>query len=356
MTHLPSLHKAALPLAITMGDPCGIGPEIIVKSFAQDAQATQGVFVVGDVGVMRRAASLVRESATCNIVEISQPEEAIGLPPHDLPVLQALPTLPELPWGHIHPLAGQAAGDCVFWAARAALNGQVGAIVTAPLHKEALSAAGAPYDLYPGHTELLQAESAAFLHQKVQDVPVRMMLANDELRTVLVSIHVSLRQAIEAVTLDNVLQTIAITHAALSAMLGRSPRIAVAGLNPHAGEGGLFGSEELNIIAPAVRQAKAMGWDVTGPIAPDTVFMRARNTAQRPGEFDVVVAMYHDQGLIPVKYMGVEQGVNVTLGLPLVRTSPDHGTAFDIAGQGVADASSLLQALRMARQLVVQKK
>ena len=355
MTNSDASLRAALPLAITMGDPCGIGPEIIVKAFAQDKPTTQGAFVVGDVGVVRRAASLVRESATCSIVEISHPEEAIGLPPDALPVLQALPALPELPWGQIHPLAGQAAGDCVFWAARAALNGQVGAIVTAPLHKEALSAAGAPYDLYPGHTELLQAESAAFLHQKVQDVPVRMMLANDELRTVLVSIHVSLRQAIEAVTLENVLQTIAITHEALAVLLGRTPRIAVAGLNPHAGEGGLFGREELEIIDPAVQRAKAMGMDVHGPIAPDTVFMRARNPVGGPGEFDVVVAMYHDQGLIPVKYMGMEQGVNVTLGLPLVRTSPDHGTAFDIAGQGVADASSLLEAIRMARSLVARR-
>ena len=189
----------------------------------------------------------------------------------------------------------------------------------------------------------------------MSDVPVRMMLANEQLRTVLVSIHVSLRQAIEAVTLPNVLETIGITHQALQATLGRSPRIAVAGLNPHAGEGGLFGREEIDIIAPAVAMARAQGVNVLGPIAPDTVFMRARRTSDHESEFDVVIAMYHDQGLIPVKYMGVEHGVNVTLGLPLVRTSPDHGTAFDIAGQGVADASSLLEAIRMARALVAHR-
>ena len=176
---------------------------------------------------------------------------------------------------------------------------------------------------------------------------MRMMLANDELRTVLVSIHVSLRDAIDAVTFDNVLQTLRIADQALRRLLGRAPRIAVAGLNPHAGEGGLFGREERDVIIPAVDAARAGGLDAAGPFAPDTVFMRARK-----GEFDVVVAMYHDQGLIPVKYLGVEQGVNVTLGLPLVRTSPDHGTAFDIAGTGRADAASLVQAVRMARTLI----
>jgi len=153
------------------------------------------------------------------------------------------------------------------------------------------------------------------------------------------------------VTFDNVLQTLQITHQALSATLSRAPRIGVAGLNPHAGEGGLFGTEEHSIIAPAIAAARVLGLDVHGPFAPDTVFMRARHTAHKPGEFDVVVAMYHDQGLIPVKYLGVEQGVNVTLGLPLIRTSPDHGTAFDIAGTGKADASSLIAAVRMASQL-----
>jgi 4-hydroxythreonine-4-phosphate dehydrogenase len=181
--------------------------------------------------------------------------------------------------------------------------------------------------------------------------PVRMMLANDELRVVLVTIHQSLRKALDAVTFDAVLDTLRITHASVPAWGGGPPRIAVAGLNPHAGEGGLFGDEEVRIIAPAIAAARAQGLDVQGPFPPDTVFMRARRRAGHAEPFDVVVAMTHDHGLIPVKYLGVEQGVNVTLGLPFVRTSPDHGTAFDIAGRGVADASSLVAALRAARAL-----
>ncbi|MFY9511191.1 MAG: 4-hydroxythreonine-4-phosphate dehydrogenase PdxA, partial [Rubrivivax sp.] len=212
------------------------------------------------------------------------------------------------------------------------LAGQGRAVVTAPIHKEALAAAGVPY---PGHTEMLQALSGG--------APVRMMLANDELRVVLVTIHQSLRNAIEALDFEAVLSTIRITHRSIGL---RNPRIAVAGLNPHAGEGGLFGREEIEFIAPAVQAARAEGIAASGPYAPDTVFMRARR-----GAFDAVVAMTHDHGLIPVKYLGVEQGVNVTLGLPFVRTSPDHGTAFDIAGQGVADASSLVAALRAARSM-----
>jgi 4-hydroxythreonine-4-phosphate dehydrogenase len=160
-----------------------------------------------------------------------------------------------------------------------------------------------------------------------------------------------LRDALDAITADQVMRTLQITHDALLRLLGRAPRIAVAGVNPHAGEGGLFGREEIEVLQPVIAQAKAKGMQVHGPFAPDTVFMRARHAPGHPGEFDVVVAMYHDQGLIPVKYLGVEQGVNVTLGLPLIRTSPDHGTAFDLAGQGRADASSLMQALRMARRL-----
>jgi 4-hydroxythreonine-4-phosphate dehydrogenase len=236
----------------------------------------------------------------------------------------------------------------VTWAAHAALRNEVSAIVTAPLHKEALAAAGVPY---PGHTELLQACAAMHAEVAVTDMPVRMMLANDELRTVLVSIHVSLRDAIEAVTVENILQTLRITHQAQLRATGQAPHMGVAGLNPHAGEGGLLGREEFDIIIPALQQARTEGMWVSGPFAPDTVFMRARNTADKRGEFDVVIAMYHDQGLIPVKYLGVDEGVNVTLGLPLVRTSPDHGTAFDLAGTGKASPASFLAALAMARKL-----
>ncbi len=224
-------------------------------------------------------------------------------------------------------------------------------MVTAPLHKEALAMAGEPY---PGHTELLQAEGSPAGHPPA---PVRMMLANDQLKTVLVTIHVSLRQAIEQVTFDSVLETLRITHRSAALWGQARPRIAVAGLNPHAGEGGLFGDEELRIIGPAIEAARREGIEAIGPLAPDTVFMRARHAPpEHPGEFDVVVAMYHDQGLIPVKYLGLDQGVNVTLGLPFVRTSPDHGTAFDLAGTGRADPSSLAAAANMARALVAGRK
>jgi 4-hydroxythreonine-4-phosphate dehydrogenase len=341
------------PIAITLGDPAGIGPEIIARAFRAQPDITRGCFVVGDLGTLRRAAQLVRGEgqASLPVARIEAPAEALDMPPNCLPLLQLGELAAPVPFGHISAEAGRLAGRCVVWAAQAALRGDIAALVTAPLHKEALAAAGAPYDRFPGHTEMLQAEAAAFMGKSVADVPVRMMLANDELRTVLVSIHMSLRDAIEAVTPDNVLQTLRITHDSLQRVLGRAPRIGVAGLNPHAGEGGLFGREEIEIIGPAMARARAQGMNVSGPFAPDTVFMRARAKGGQPGEFDVVVAMYHDQGLIPVKYLGVEKGVNVTLGLPLVRTSPDHGTAFDIAGTGKADASSLVEAIRMARQL-----
>ena len=345
---------APLPLAITLGDPAGIGPEIIAKAFRDQPEALRGCFVAGDVASVRRGAQCVQPpdvQVGLPVAEIDTPAQALTAPPGCIPVLQVVPAQALVPLGQVSAQAGRIAGDCVTWAARAALRGEVAAIVTAPLHKEALAAAGAPYDQYPGHTELLQAEAAAHLGRAVADVPVRMMLANDELRTVLASIHMSLRDAIESVTARNILETLRISHESVGAALRKAPRIAVAGLNPHAGEGGLFGREEIEQIAPAIAQARAEGIDAQGPFAPDTVFMRARHTPQRAGEFDVVVAMYHDQGLIPVKYLGVEQGVNVTLGLPFVRTSPDHGTAFDLAGRGIASADSLLSAVRMARAL-----
>ncbi len=340
-----------LPLAITLGDPCGIGPEIIAKAWLQAPALTQACFVAGDVSVMRRAAAVAAPSLVLPVCEITEPAQALVVPPRCVPVLQVVSAAPPLPWGQVDARAGRMAGEAVVWAAQAALRGEVAALVTAPLHKEALHAAGAPWTAYPGHTELLQAEAARHVGVGVEAMPVRMMLANDELRTVLVSIHVALRDALDAITHEQVLQTLRITHASLCRLLGRAPRIAVSGVNPHAGEGGLFGREEIEVLQPAIAQARAEGLDVQGPFAPDTVFMRARRKAGECGEFDVVVAMYHDQGLIPVKYLGVEQGVNVTLGLPLIRTSPDHGTAMDLAGQGKADASSLIQALRMAKQL-----
>ncbi len=342
-----------LPLAITMGDAAGIGPEIIAKAFRDAPEALRGCFVAGDVATLRRAAAIVQGAGVpLPVALIERPADALAVPPRCVPVLQVVepPAVP-VPLGRISAVAGRMAGDAVDWAARAALRGDIAGLVTAPLHKEALSAAGDPYARYPGHTELLQAVAAEHLGKPVAELPVRMMLANDELRTVLVSIHLSLRDAIEKVTVGNILQTLRIAHTSVGAALQRQPRIAVAGLNPHAGEGGLFGREEIEAIAPAIAQARAEGIDAQGPFAPDTVFMRARGFA----EFDVVVAMYHDQGLIPVKYLGVEQGVNVTLGLPLVRTSPDHGTAFDLAGSGRADAASLLAAVRMARRMAQTK-
>jgi 4-hydroxythreonine-4-phosphate dehydrogenase len=332
-----------------MGDAAGIGPEIVIKAFRDAPHVTRGCFAVGDLATLRRAARAVRgEGVEIPAALIDSPVDALRAPPRCIPVLQAGGLASPPNWGEVSADAGQAAAECVVWAARAALRGEIAALVTAPLHKEALAAAGV---MFPGHTELLQAQAAAWLGKGVAEVPVRMMLANDELRTVLVSIHVSLREALAAVTFENILQTLRITHEAVGRALGRVPHIAVAGLNPHAGEGGLFGREEIDTITPAIRAARAEGLHVSGPLAPDTVFMRARAAGGRPGEFDVVVAMYHDQGLIPVKYLGVEKGVNVTLGLPLVRTSPDHGTAFDIAGTGRADASSLIEAIRVARRL-----
>ena len=341
------------PILITMGDASGIGPEIIAKAFAAAPNDLAGCVVVGDVAIMRRAASWVANPLALPVALLESLDAADSTPPYCIPVLQKCELIAPVSIGLVNGVVGQAAADCIVWAARAVLHGQASAMVTAPVNKEALSAAGGWAAQFPGHTEMLQFEAARFLGKPVQDVPVRMMLANDELKTVLVSIHMSLRQAIEAVTFENVLQTLRITHNALSKTLGRAPHIGVAGLNPHAGEGGLFGSEEQTIIAPAIAVAKAEGMQVSGPFAPDTVFMRARAKNGQPGEFDVVVAMYHDQGLIPVKYLGVEQGVNVTLGLPLVRTSPDHGTAFDIAGTGQADEASLVAAIRMARRLAV---
>ena len=326
-------------IAITQGDPCGIGPETIARAVA--AAATGPAVVVGDVAVLRRA--VAHCGLLLPVAQLDKPADALQAPPGCIAVWQPpglAVGLAQLPMGQVQAAAGRAAALCIEAAAALALRGEVAAIVTAPIHKAALAAAGIHY---PGHTELLQALCGG--------VPVRMMLANDELRVVLVTIHMALRRAIDALDFDAVLQTLRIAHRSAAAWGMASPRIAVAGLNPHAGEGGLFGDEEIRFIAPAVAAARAEGIKAHGPFAPDTVFMRARNTAAHPGEFDLVLAMTHDHGLIPVKYLGVEQGVNVTLGLPIVRTSPDHGTAFDIAGMGTADASSLIAAIRMARRL-----
>ncbi|MGM9514700.1 4-hydroxythreonine-4-phosphate dehydrogenase PdxA [Roseateles sp. DB2] len=337
------------PLLITQGDACGIGPEVAVAAWAAE-QAPPGappLCLVGDLAVWRRALRLAGLDFPTALLD--DPSQAAHVPARCLPVWQPsgmAPGLVEEPLGQISARAGAAAARCIEAAVAAIQSGQGGGLVTAPIHKEALHAAGVPF---PGHTEMLQALATP---AGGSAPPVRMMLANEELRTVLVTIHVSLRQAIEQVTTAAVLQTLRITQDSLRRFGIRMPRIAVAGLNPHAGEGGLFGDEELREIIPAIEAARAEGIDAQGPFPPDTVFMRARHAPpHHPGAFDVVVAMTHDHGLIPVKYLGVEQGVNVTLGLPFVRTSPDHGTAFDIVGRGLADASSMRAALRMAWQL-----
>ncbi len=335
-----------LPIALSMGDPAGIGPETILKAFALHAADMQGVCVIGNFSVMQRQQAYLsahlRSAIQCH--KVIAPADALQLPTGHVPVINVT-TDADIQTGRVTAAAGRMAADAVSWAARAVLRNEFSALVTAPLHKKALSLAGVDF---PGHTEMLQALSAEHLGLPVAKVPVRMMLSSPGLRVVLVSIHVSLRQAIDAVTTDNVLQTLDIIHRSWPSLCGRNPRIWVAGLNPHAGEEGLFGLEEIQVIAPAVTRARVLGIQVQGPFPPDTVFMQARK-ARGDDAPDVVVAMYHDQGLIPVKFLGIEHGVNQTLGLPFVRTSPDHGTAFDIAGQGLADPRSLLAAVRAAR-------
>ena len=323
------------PIAVTMGDPAGIGPEIVLKLLADPVSDTMAkpVAAAWPDGENPPAPTFIVYGDPILLVREAR---HLGLNPERLHI-RSCSTLPaDLPVGRVDARAGDAAFLAVRQAALDALVGRVRAVVTAPLNKEAMNAAG---HRYPGHTQIL-AELAG-------GVPVRMMLANQELRTVLVTIHAPLRQAIESLSSRSVLDTIRITHRHLQTTGIARPRIAVAGLNPHAGEAGLIGREEIEIIAPAIDAARAEGIDASGPHAPDTVFMRARGFAR----FDVVIAMYHDQGLIPVKYLGLEDGVNITIGLPFVRTSPDHGTAFDIAGQGIADTRSMAAAIRMADEM-----
>lgn len=326
------------PIAITMGDPAGIGPEIIAMLWRDHPRAMADVVVYGDPCVMARA---------CELVGVPLPIHALR-GRHCKPDGTAMSTLPH--YGAVSAAAGLAAAHAVEDAAQAALCGIVSAIVTAPLHKESLARAGLSH---PGHTELLQALCAQHLNRPIDALPVRMMLANDELRVVLVTIHMPLRAALESLNQTTITQTITMTNEFLRRIGITQPRIAVAGVNPHAGEGGLFGREELDIVAPAITHANGLGAHSDGPFAPDTIFLRAKKKAgEQRGEFDAVIAMYHDQGLIPVKYLGLDCGVNVTLGLPLIRTSPDHGTAFDIAGSGQANPAGLLYALKQAQNFV----
>ena len=315
------------PLAITMGDPAGIGPEIVAKFFA----ALPGVpaIVVGDAGILTRAIALLQ--LDLHIFMIKSPNQA-QFAPHRINLIAASALPHDLAFGKVDARAGKAAYDYVIAAIDMAKAGDISGIVTAPLAKESLKAAGLKY---PGHTEILADKSATS--------DFAMMLANEHIKVILVSIHVSLKDAVKLVTRARVLKTIELAALACAAYCIEKPRIAVAGLNPHAGEDRMFGDEDADEIAPAIADARAMGLDASGPYPGDTVFMRAKK-----GEFDIVVAQYHDQGLIPVKYLGIENGVNVTIGLPFVRTSVDHGTAFDIAGTGKADANSLIYAYNQA--------
>lgn len=324
---------SAQAIGFTMGDAAGIGPELLVKLF--DAGLPHPAVVYGDAGILQRTCLRLGLDHRLRIESITQPN--LPLPgPGVMGVLnrwRALP--PDLPPGQLDARAGQGAYEYLCHAIDDAKTGHLRAVVTAPLNKLAMQAAGLDF---PGHTEILASRTGT--------TDYAMMLANPELRVILVTIHIALSQVPKYITVENELRTISLAqHACTMAGITR-PRIAVAGLNPHAGEGGRFGDEEARIISPAITQARALGMNVSGPWPGDTIFMRARR-----GEFDIVVAQYHDQGLIPVKYLGVEQGVNVTVGLPFVRTSVDHGTAFDIAGQGIADPSSLLAAYTMALRM-----
>lgn len=320
------------PFAVSLGDPAGIGPEIALRACLAPGAAR--AVLIGAPSVAARARDLVAPGV--DLVRLDNigdrvPEGALGI------VATGEDRL--CPYGAVSAEAGQAAYDAILRAIELSLSGEAAGIVTAPIHKEALAAAGITF---PGHTEMLEEFSGV----RAAGGRVAMMLANDELRTVLVTIHLSLRDAIDQADFAAQMRAMRLAQAGCRAFGIDAPRVAVAGLNPHAGEGGLFGREEIDIIAPAIAAARAEGIDASGPWPGDTVFMQARR-----GRFDVVVAQYHDQGLIPVKYMGLEKGVNVTLGLPFVRTSPDHGTAFDIAGQGIADPASMITALQMADQM-----
>ncbi len=322
-------------LAITMGDPAGIGPEIVLKALLHaDVYAHARPLVVGDRKTLERAANWVDATRLAYDV-VSQPEDGQYQPGTiTLLDLQSSPS-DGYAIGQVTAEAGRAAVEFVFAACDLAMAKKVDAVVTAPLNKAAMHLAGFKY---PGHTELLTERTGADR--------VSMLLVGPSLRVVHVSTHVSLKEAINRITRKRVDEVIAIAFEACQALGIESPRIAVAGLNPHASEGGLFGDEEAREIIPAIEAARQRGLNVSDPQPPDTVFLRASK-----GEWDIVVAMYHDQGHIPMKLLAFDSGVNVSIGLPILRTSVDHGTAFDIAGTGRASEESMLAAIEVAIQL-----
>ncbi len=321
-------------IAVTMGDPAGIGPEIICRACgAPELAGRCRLLAVGDAGRLQLAGAICGWPG--RVRPITGPDEA-RFEPGTLDCLQVAGVPADLPWGRLDARAGEAAYQAVAAAAALAVHGAVDALCTAPLNKEALHLAG---HRYPGHTELLAELTGAEHHA--------MLLTCPGLRVVHVPTHIGLVDAVARITPERIWEVIQLGEAALRRAGIAQPRIALCGLNPHAGENGLFGhGEERERIEPAVRRARAAGIAVEGPLPADTLFVRAVR-----GQFDLVVAMYHDQGHIPVKVLGLDAGVNVTLGLPVVRTSVDHGTAFDIAGRGVADHHSMVAALLAAIEL-----
>jgi 4-hydroxythreonine-4-phosphate dehydrogenase len=321
-------------LLITMGDAAGIGPEIIARGWPQLNGFCRPI-VVGDLGRLRWALTLFGLRTAIQAINATSEAE----PDRDLilclegskeDVSQVVP-------GRISSSAGQAAYDYLCSAIDLSLAGAADGIVTAPLHKEGLRAAGLPH---PGHTEILA--------ERTRTSSFAMMLYGDGLGVVHVTLHLALRDVFQHLSTRAVLEKIRLLDGVMTRLLGRRARVGVAALNPHASDGGLFGDEEARIIQPAVTAAQAEKIDATGPLPSDTLFVRARN-----GEFDGVVAMYHDQGHIPLKLQAGLRAVNISLGLPLVRTSVAHGTAYDIAGRGIADPTSLVEAARVAAKLVL---
>ncbi|HWI52821.1 MAG TPA: 4-hydroxythreonine-4-phosphate dehydrogenase PdxA [Symbiobacteriaceae bacterium] len=321
-------------IAISMGDPAGVGPEVILKAVRNPrAQAAARCLAVGDAAWMTAVArKLGVDVAVRPVASVAEAQFAPGT--LDVLDLKNAP-VDRIALGTVSPQGGKAAVEAVQVAANLALQGLVAAIATAPLNKEAMHMAGYKY---PGHTELLAEMTGT------EDYS--MLLVTPTLRCFFVTVHVSLRKAIEMITTDRVRRIIGVAHSTMQRFGFNNPRIAVAGLNPHAGENGMFGDEEINAIIPAVAVAREAGIDATGPWPPDTVFAKAM-----AGQYDAVVSMYHDQGHIPIKLSGFSDGVNVTAGLPIIRTSVDHGTAFDIAGKGIADEGSMVEAITLASRL-----
>jgi 4-hydroxythreonine-4-phosphate dehydrogenase len=319
-----------------MGCPVGIGPEIILRFMAQIGTKTaMWPVVIGDAGVLRRCAKALNIQ-----VRVVDWQPGAPVQPRALNVFSLSGLGDELIWGKPTIETGRAMGSYIEEGVRLVRQDQLAGLVTCPISKAALKAGGYRF---PGHTEMLA--------ELCQTKDFAMMMTGSRLKITLVSIHQALAEVPAAITQEAVLRMIAITGRALQDDFGLpQPRLAVAGLNPHAGEGGMFGDEELRVIAPAVVAARLAGWQVEGPFPPDTVFHKAV-----AGQFDAVVSMYHDQGLIPFKLLHFSDGVNVTLGLPVVRTSVDHGTAYDIAGLGLADSTSLAAAVSLAEVIVANR-